>query len=111
MTIVYRRLVKGFWQVMVYQNKTIKESIMTRIFKTVISTLVILSLVAVLPAETTETTVKADQVEFATENNSNDAVFASEEIKKKKKKGKKKKGKKKKGKKKKGFFSKFKGIK
>ena len=79
---------------------------MTRIFKTVISTLVILSLVAVLPAETT---VKAGQVEFATENDSNDAVFASAEIKKKKKKGKKikKKGKKKK----KGFFSKFKGAK
>ena len=79
---------------------------MTRIFKTVISTLVILSLVAVLPAETT---VKAGQIEFATENDSNDAVFASAEIKKKKKKGKKikKKGKKKK----KGFFSKFKGAK
>ena len=79
---------------------------MTRIFKSVISTLVILSLVAVLPAETT---VKAAQVEFATENDSNDAVFASAEIKKKKKKGKKtkKKGKKKK----KGFFSKFKGAK
>jgi len=105
-TIPSRRLVKGFWQVMVYQNKTKEESIMTRIFKSVISTLVILSLVAVLPAETT---VKADQVEFATENDSNDAVFASAEIKKKKKKGKKikKKGKKKK----KGFFSKFKGAK
>ena len=76
---------------------------MTRIFKTVISTLVILSLVAVLPAETT---IKADQVEFATENDSNDAVFASAEIKKKKKKGKKiKKGK---GKKKKSFLSRFK---
>ena len=106
MTIPSYRLVKGFWQVMVYQNKTKEESIMTRIFKSVISTLVILSLVAVLPAETT---VKADQVEFATENDSNDAVFASAEIKKKKKKGKKikKKGKKKK----KGFFSKFKGAK
>ena len=80
---------------------------MTRIFKTVISTLVILSLVAVLPAETT---VKADQVEFATENDSNDAVFASAEIKKKKKK-KGKKIKKKGKKKKKGFFSKFKGAK
>ena len=80
---------------------------MTRIFKSVISTLVILSLVAVLPAE--ETTVQDDQVEFATENDSNDAVFASAEIKNKKKKGKKikKKGKKKK----KGFFSKFKGAK
>ena len=106
MSIGSQGLVKGFWQVMVYQNKTVKESIMTRIFKTVISTLVILSLVAVLPAETT---VKADQVEFAIENDSNDAVFASAEIKKKKKKGKKikKKGKKKK----KGFFSKFKGAK
>jgi len=80
---------------------------MTRIFKTVISTLVILSLVAVLPAETT---VKAGQIEFATENDSNDAVFASAEIKKKKKK-KGKKIKKKGKKKKKGFFSKFKGIK
>ena len=108
MTIVYRRLVKGFWQVMVYQNKTIKESIMTRIFKTVISTLVILSLVAVLPAEQLKP-VKADQVEFATENDSNDAVFASAEIKKKKKK-KGKKIKKKGKKKKKGFFSKFKGL-
>lgn len=107
MTIFSQRLVKVFWQVMVYQNKTKQESIMTRIFKSVISTLVILSLVAVLPAE--ETTVQADQVEFATENDSNDAVFASAEIKKKKKKGKKikKKGKKKK----KGFFSKFKGAK
>jgi len=80
---------------------------MTRIFKSVISTLVILSLVAVLPAETT---VKADQVEFATENDSNDAVFASAEIKKKKKK-KGKKIKKKGKKKKKGFFSGFKGAK
>jgi len=80
---------------------------MTRIFKTVISTLVILSLVAVLPAETA---VKAGQIEFATGNDSNDAIFASEEIKKKKKK-KGKKIKKKGKKKKKGFFSKFKGIK
>ena len=79
---------------------------MTRIFKTVISTLVILSLVAVLPAETT---VKAGQIEFATENDSNDAVFASAEIKKKKKKGKK--ISKRPKKKKKGFFSKFKKIK
>ena len=81
---------------------------MTRIFKTVISTLVILSLVAVLPAETA---VKAGQIEFATGNDSNDAIFASEEIKKKKKKKKGKKIKKKGKKKKKGFFSKFKGIK
>ena len=79
---------------------------MTRFVKSVISTLVILSLVAVLPAETT---VKADQVEFAIKKDSDNAVFASAEIKKKKKKGKKikKKGKKKK----KGFFSKWKGDK
>lgn len=79
---------------------------MTRFVKSVISTLVILSLVAVLPAETT---VKADQVEFAIKKDSDNAVFASAEIKKKKKKGKKigKKGKKKK----KGFFSKWKGFK
>jgi len=79
---------------------------MTRFIKSVISTLVILSLVAVLPAETT---VKADQVEFAIKKDSDNAVFASAEIKKKKKKGKKisKKGKKKK----KGFFSKWKGAK
>ena len=79
---------------------------MTRLFKTVISTLVILALVAILPAQTT---VKADQVEFAIKKDGSDAVFASAEIKKKKKKGKKisKKGKKKK----KGFFSKFKGAK
>lgn len=79
---------------------------MTRIFKSVISTLVILSLVTVLPAETT---VQTDQVEFAVKQDGDDAVFASAEIKKKKKKGKKisKKGKKKK----KGFFSKFKGAK
>ena len=79
---------------------------MTRFVKSVISTLVILSLVAVLPAKTT---VKADQVEFAIKKDSDNAVFASAEIKKKKKKGKKigKKGKKKK----KGFFSKWKGAK
>lgn len=79
---------------------------MTRLFKSVISTLVILSLVAVLPAKTT---VKADQVEFAIKNDSNDAVFASADVKKKKKKGKKvsEKGKKKK----KGFFSKIFGSK
>jgi len=79
---------------------------MTRIFKSVISTLVILSLVAVLPAETT---VKSDQVEFAVQNDSDDAVFASADVKKKKKKGKKfsEKGKKKK----KGFFSKVFGSK
>jgi len=79
---------------------------MTRIFKSVISTLVILSLVAILPAETT---VKSDQVEFAVQQDSDDAIFASADVKKKKKKGKKisEKGKKKK----KGFFSKVFGSK
>ena len=79
---------------------------MTRIFKSVISTLVILSLVAVDPDESP---FKVDKVEFATENDSNDAFFDSAEIKKKKKKGKK--SKKKGKKKKKWFFSKFKGAK
>ena len=60
---------------------------MTRLFKSIVSTLVALALVAVLPAETT---VNADQIEFAIEQDSNDAVFASAaEKKKKKKKGKK----------------------
>ena len=78
---------------------------MTRLFKSFISTLVMFSLVAVLPAETT---VKADQVEFAVELDG-DNVFASADVKKKKKKGKKlsEKGKKKK----KGFFSKVFGSK
>ena len=73
---------------------------MTRLFKSFISTLVMFSLVAVLPAETT---VKADKVEFEVELDS-DNVFASADVKKKKKKRKKlsEKGKKKK----KGFFSK-----
>ena len=92
---------------MVYQNKNTKESYMTRMFKSVISTLVILSLVAVLPAKTT---VEADQVEFAIKKDSDDAVFASADVKKKKKKkGKKIGGKGKK--KKKGFFSKIFGSK
>ena len=78
---------------------------MTRLFKSIISTLVALTLVAILPAETT---VNADQVEFAVEQESNE-VFASADVKKKKKKGKKIKGKGKK--KKKGFFSKVFGSK
>ena len=45
---------------------------MTRLYKSFISTLVMFSLVAVLPAEST---VKADQVEFAVELDSDD-VFA-----------------------------------
>ena len=79
---------------------------MTRLLKSVISTLVMLSLVAVLPAETG---VNADQVEFAVQQDSDDAIFASADVKKKKKKGKKvsEKGKKKK----KGFFSKVFGAK
>tara|TARA_B000000437_G_scaffold120931_1_gene87817 strand:+ start:91 stop:327 length:237 start_codon:yes stop_codon:yes gene_type:complete len=78
---------------------------MTRLFKSIVSTLVAFTLVAVLPAETT---VDASQVEFAIEQESNE-VFASADVKKKKKKGKKIKGKGKK--KKKGFFSKVFGSK
>ena len=78
---------------------------MTRLFKSITSTLVAFALVAVLPAENT---VDALQVEFAVEQESND-VFASADVKKKKKKGKKIKGKGKK--KKKGFFSKVFGSK
>ena len=78
---------------------------MTRLFKSIVSTLVAVSLVAVLPAETT---ADAKQIEFAVEQESNE-VFASADVKKKKKKGKKIKGK---GKKmKKGFFSKVFGSK
>ena len=79
---------------------------MTRLFKSIVSTLVAVSLVAVLPAETT---ADAKQIEFAVEQESNE-VFASADVKKKKKKkGKKIKGKGKK--KKKGFFSKAFGSK
>ena len=78
---------------------------MTRLFKSIVSTLVALSFLAVLPAEST---VSADQVEFAVEQE-NSEVFASADVKKKKKKGKKIKGKGKK--KKKGFFSKVFGSK
>ena len=78
---------------------------MTRLFKSIVSTLVAFTLVAVLPAEPT---VDASQVEFAVEQESNE-VFASADVKKKKKKGKKIKGKGKK--KKKGFFSKVFGSK
>lgn len=78
---------------------------MTRLFKSITSTLVAFALVAVLPAEAA---VDASQVEFAVEQESNE-VFASADVKKKKKKGKKIKGKGKK--KKKGFFSKVFGSK
>ena len=79
---------------------------MTRLFKSFVSTLVAVSLVAVLPAEAT---ADAKQIEFAVEQESNE-VFASADVKKKKKKkGKKIKGKGKK--KKKGFFSKVFGSK
>jgi len=79
---------------------------MTRLFKSIISTLVAFALVAVMPAETA---ANADQVEFAVEQENNDAIFASADVKKKKKKGKKISGKGKK--KKKGFFSKVFGSK
>jgi len=78
---------------------------MTRLFKSIVSTLVALTLVAVMPAETT---VDASQVEFAVEQESNE-VLDSADGKKKKTKGKKIKGKGKK--KKKGFFSKVFGSK
>ncbi|MAQ87066.1 MAG: hypothetical protein CMG23_02510 [Candidatus Marinimicrobia bacterium] len=78
---------------------------MTRLFKSIVSTLVALCFLAVLPAESA---VNADQVEFAVEQE-NSEVFASADVKKKKKKGKKMKGKGKK--KKKGFFSKVFGSK
>ena len=78
---------------------------MTRLFKSLTSVLVALSLVAVLPAESA---VNTEQVEFAIEQDSNE-VFANADVKKKKKKGKKLKGKGKK--KKKGFFSKVFGSK
>ena len=78
---------------------------MTRLFKSIVSTRVAFTLVAVLPADAT---VDASQVEFAVEQESNE-VFASADVKKKKKKGKKIKGKGKK--KKKGFFSKVFGSK
>ena len=80
---------------------------MTRLFKSIVSTLVALSFVAILPADNA---VNTTQVEFAVEQDSNE-VFASADVKKKKKK---KKGKKLKGKgkkKKKGFFSKVFGSK
>ena len=78
---------------------------MTRLFKSFVSTLVAVSLVAVLPDETTS---DVKQIEFAVEQESNE-VFANADVKKKKKKGKKIKGKGKK--KKKGFFSKVFGSK
>ena len=53
---------------------------MTRLFKSITSTLVAFALVAVLPAETT---VDASKVEFAVEQESNE-VFASADVKKKK---------------------------
>ena len=79
---------------------------MTRLFKSIISTLVAFALVAVLPAESVDNT---NQVEFAVEQENTDAIFASADVKKKKKKGKKISGKGKK--KKKGFFSKVFGSK
>ena len=49
---------------------------MTRLFKSIVSTLVAVSLVAVLPAETT---ADAKQIEFAVEQESNE-VFASADV-------------------------------
>ena len=79
---------------------------MTRLFKSLVSALLMFSFVAVLPAETT---VKSNQCEFAVEQECDGTLVASADVKKKKKKGKKfsKKGKKKK----KGFFSKVFGNK
>ena len=79
---------------------------MTRLFKSIISALLMFSFVAVLPAEAA---VESKQIEFAVEQECEGTLVASADVKKKKKKGKKfsKKGKKKK----KGFFSKVFGSK
>lgn len=79
---------------------------MTRLFKSILSALLMFSFVAVLPAETV---VESKQIEFAVEQECEGTLVASADVKKKKKKGKKfsKKGKKKK----KGFFSKVFGNK
>ena len=81
---------------------------MARLFKAIASTLVMFSLVTATP---TETVVKSVECEIAVQQEcSSDAVFASADVKKKKKKGKKIGGSK--GKKsKKGFFSKIFGSK
>ena len=81
---------------------------MARLIKAIASTLVMFSLVTATP---TETVVKSTECEYAVQQEcSSDAVFASADVKKKKKKGKKIGGSK--GKKsKKGFFSKIFGSK
>ena len=81
---------------------------MARLIKTIAATLVMFSLVTAAP---TETVTQTSDVEFAVQQEcGNDAVFASADVKKKKKKGKKIGGSK--GKKsKKGFFSKIFGSK
>ena len=81
---------------------------MTRLIKVIVSTLVMFSLAAATP---TESVVKTCDVEIAVPQDcSSDAVVASADVKKKKKKGKKIGGSK--GKKsKKGFFSKVFGSK
>ncbi len=81
---------------------------MTRLIKVIVSTLVMFSLAAATP---TQSVVESCDIEIAVQKDcSNDGVFASADVKKKKKKGKKIGGSK--GKKsKKGFFSKVFGSK
>ena len=80
---------------------------MTRLLKAIASTLVMFSLVTATP---TETVTQSCDVEIAVQQDGNDVIFASADVKKKKKKGKKIGGSK--GKKsKKGFFSKVFGSK
>ncbi len=79
---------------------------MTHLLKSIVSALVMLSLAVAVP---TEATTQTCDVEFAVEQDTDNAVFASADVKKKKKKGKKLSGKGKK--KKKGFFSKVFGSK
>tara|TARA_Y100001934_G_C11803777_1_gene518367 strand:- start:225 stop:470 length:246 start_codon:yes stop_codon:yes gene_type:complete len=81
---------------------------MTRLFKSITSLVVMLAMVAVLPAETS---TKTNQVEFAVEQDSDVILVASADVKKKKKQGTKTKGDKKTEKKKTGFFSKVFGDK
>ena len=58
---------------------------MTRLFKSIISALLMFSFVAVLPAETA---VESKQIEFAVEQECEGTLVASADVKKKKKKGK-----------------------
>ena len=56
---------------------------MTRLFKSIISALLMFSFVAVLPAETA---VESKQIEFAVEQECEGTLVASADVKKKKKK-------------------------